>query len=199
MEAEFSKVDIAHAKIKHLVTLYDFVADRRLQVLPGQHLHINELSDRVRVSATPVRQALERLHGEGLIDCIPGRGFFSKVPDATELQELYEFALLVLDRSLLAGQDVIEAGALKAGIGAGMPPVRAPSAEEDHPRNALFIEAVSEWITGLSKNRQMLRMMKNFHDRSRYVRCLTLANCPNTSIHFTEIMTLIDLVRTGQT
>src|SRR5438034_1276718 len=48
----------------------------------------------------PARPALERLQGEGLIDSIPNRGFFSKVPDASELQELYEFARLVLEHNI---------------------------------------------------------------------------------------------------
>jgi DNA-binding GntR family transcriptional regulator len=106
MDGDFRKVDVAHAKLKNLVTRYDLVGERQLRILPGDHLQIDDLSDRVRVSATPVRQALERLHGEGLIDCIPKRGFFAKVPDATELQELYEFALLVLDQSILAAREM---------------------------------------------------------------------------------------------
>jgi hypothetical protein len=35
-----------------------------------------------------------------LIGSIPKRGFFSKIPDASELQDLHEFALLVLAQSI---------------------------------------------------------------------------------------------------
>jgi len=194
MDSDVSKVDVAHAKLKKLVTRYDLVAERSQRIFPGEHLHIDDLSDRVRVSATPVRQALERLHGEGLIDCIPKRGFFAKVPDAAELQELYEFALLVLDRSILAARDFSGMDRLEPDFGGPVPAVSA----EDHQRNAIFIEAVSERIVRLSSNGQMLRMIRNFHDRSHYVRCLSLAHCPDAPPHLEEIVDLIDLLRTGQ-
>jgi DNA-binding GntR family transcriptional regulator len=197
MESDISKVDVAHAKLKKLVTRYDLVAERHLRILPGAHLHIDELSDRVRVSATPVRQALERLHGEGLIDCIPKRGFFAKVPDVAELQDLYEFALMVLDRSILALHAPAEAGGFEPDLGAAMTPAPARSAE-GHQHNATLIEGVSERITRLSRNGQMLRMIRNFNDRSHYVRCFSLAYCATPSIHLEEIVGLIDLIRTGQ-
>ncbi|MGY3450543.1 GntR family transcriptional regulator [Bradyrhizobium sp. USDA 4353] len=194
MDGELSKVDVAHAKLKILVTRYDLVSsERHLCVLPGQHLNIDELSDRVGASATPVRQALERLHGEGLIESVPKRGFFAKTPDATELQELYEFALLVLDRSLLKAQEMSTAGDLELDVRS------APGSwASDHQHNARFIEAVSERIVRHSRNGQMLRMIRNFHDRSHYVRCLALAHCPDVSTHFREISGLVDRLHAGQ-
>jgi DNA-binding GntR family transcriptional regulator len=191
-----SKVDVAYAKLKELVTHYDLVAERNMRILPGQHLNIDELSDRVRASATPVRQALERLHGAGLIDCIPKRGFFAKVPDATELQELYEFAELVLDRSILAARDSSAVDSLQPDLGATAP--ASAHSVESLQRNAAVIEDVLERIARLSRNEQMLRMIRNFHDRSHYVRCLSLACSPDPSLNREEIVGLVDLIRAGQ-
>jgi DNA-binding GntR family transcriptional regulator len=198
MDGDFSKVDVAYSKLKVLVTQYDLVPERHLRILPGEHLHIDELSDRVRASATPVRQALERLHGDGLIDCIPKRGFFSKVPDAGELQDLNEFALLVLDHSIVAASSDLSAAApLEPDTSVvTMPPV--PDSAAGPTPSAIAVEGVFERIARLSRNGQMLRMIRNFNDRSRYLRCLALSQCPDPAAHVREAVSLVDLIRRGE-
>jgi DNA-binding GntR family transcriptional regulator len=42
---------------------------------PGARLSQLELADRLGISRTPVREALRRLAGEGLVDALPQRGF----------------------------------------------------------------------------------------------------------------------------
>jgi GntR family transcriptional regulator, trigonelline degradation regulator len=44
------------------------------EVLPGQKLHHQELSERLGVSRTPVREALTRLVQEGYASLLPNRG-----------------------------------------------------------------------------------------------------------------------------
>jgi DNA-binding GntR family transcriptional regulator len=48
----------------------------------------SELAQRLQVSRTPVREALERLHGDGLVDA-HGRGVRLKTLDARELRAVY--------------------------------------------------------------------------------------------------------------
>jgi DNA-binding transcriptional ArsR family regulator len=56
----------------------------------GQPLAIGELARVLGLSPTPVREALSRLAGEGLVEDYRGRGFFSRRLDAGELAELYD-------------------------------------------------------------------------------------------------------------
>ncbi len=42
---------------------------------PGARLSQVELAERLAISRTPVREALRRLAGEGLIEALPQRGF----------------------------------------------------------------------------------------------------------------------------
>lgn len=67
---------------------------------PGQHLAIVELSDQLRVSNTPIREALIRLHAEGLIAAVPARGFFAKELRQRDMVELHDFAWLLLRYSV---------------------------------------------------------------------------------------------------
>jgi DNA-binding GntR family transcriptional regulator len=198
-EGELSKVDTAYSRIKDLVIQYDLVRDIELSVSPGEHLHIEVIGDRVKASATPVRQALERLHGEGLIDCIPKRGFFAKIPDASELQELYEFALLILNWSIKRAGDQ---SPLKRCVTSQFGPRMTGHTSlletcTDH--QASIIESVYAGIVSLSRNAQMNRTIRNFNDRSRYVRRLALAQSPAPIELVKEIVELVEFVRDGQT
>jgi GntR family transcriptional regulator, rspAB operon transcriptional repressor len=60
------------------------------EVLPGQKLHHQELSERLGVSRTPVREALTRLVQEGYVSLLPNRGFTCKEIRLQEAVELYE-------------------------------------------------------------------------------------------------------------
>ncbi|MEZ6017177.1 MAG: GntR family transcriptional regulator [Planctomycetota bacterium] len=62
---------------------------------PGTRLANRALADEIGVSFTPVREALQRLASEGLVDYHPGAGAFVRAPDRRELAELYELRLVV--------------------------------------------------------------------------------------------------------
>src|SRR6266850_8308156 len=60
------------------------------EILPGEKLHHQELSERLGVSRTPVREALTRLVQEGYVSFLPNRGFTCKEIRLQEAEELYE-------------------------------------------------------------------------------------------------------------
>mgnify|MGYP001164599332 CR=1 FL=1 len=60
------------------------------EILPGQKLHHQELSERLGVSRTPVREALTRLAQEGYVSLLPNRGFTCKEISLQEADDLYQ-------------------------------------------------------------------------------------------------------------
>jgi DNA-binding GntR family transcriptional regulator len=60
------------------------------EIMPGQKLHHQQLSERLGVSRTPVREALTRLVQEGYVSFLPNRGFTCKEIGMQEAEELYE-------------------------------------------------------------------------------------------------------------
>lgn len=55
----------------------------------GEPLTVGDLAQHYGVSATPVREALSRLAGQGLVEDRRGRGYFARRIDGVELSGLY--------------------------------------------------------------------------------------------------------------
>jgi hypothetical protein len=58
-------------------------------LVPGQTIQIGVWAQQLRVSSTPVREALTRLAAEGLILFTPKKGFFARTPNELEIRGLY--------------------------------------------------------------------------------------------------------------
>jgi hypothetical protein len=63
---------------------------------PGARLDANRLADEIGVSMTPVRDALNRLAGERLVDASSGEGFHAQRLGETDLRHLYEWNSAIL-------------------------------------------------------------------------------------------------------
>ena len=68
----------------------DVIADMIIngELQPGEHLVEQELAAQLGVSRQPVREALQRLHGEGWVDLRPGLGAFVHTPTPEEADQL---------------------------------------------------------------------------------------------------------------
>lgn len=69
-------------------------------IWPGQSLIIQDLAADLKLSPTPVREALARLAGEGLIEVRQGGGYRLWSANAVDLADLYEAHLSALLSSL---------------------------------------------------------------------------------------------------
>jgi DNA-binding GntR family transcriptional regulator len=74
---------------------------------PGQKIRANEVAERYGVSATPLREALQRLAGENLIEIDPRLGATVAPMSARDLQDIYGMLGLLdglaLERSISRG------------------------------------------------------------------------------------------------
>lgn len=66
---------------------------------------ITELAQDLRLSSTPIREALSRLAGEGLIEDRRGSGYFAWRLDAVDLVELYDLQAAYLAAAVRRGAD----------------------------------------------------------------------------------------------
>lgn len=57
---------------------------------PGARVVERDLTERMQVSRTPIREAMKQLEQEGLIVCYPHKGCFVRTPTFAEAEQVYE-------------------------------------------------------------------------------------------------------------
>ena len=67
----------------------------RLEYAPGSLLAEKHLMDDLGIGRTPIREALQRLAIERLVDHLPNRGMLVSEISATSVQQIYEFRTLI--------------------------------------------------------------------------------------------------------
>jgi DNA-binding GntR family transcriptional regulator len=67
----------------------------RIELQPGLALSEKTLTVELGIGRTPLREALQRLAAEGLVNHVPHRGIFVSDISATSVQQIYEFRALI--------------------------------------------------------------------------------------------------------
>ncbi|MFT3972467.1 MAG: GntR family transcriptional regulator [Amaricoccus sp.] len=159
--------------------VYDILRDEILDLAlpPGSPVDEVALADRFGVSRTPVREALVRLAGEGLIETLPNRSTMVSTIDYLNLQPFFD-ALVLMYRvtARLAAQhhrteDLEEIRALQADFIAA---VQAEDAIAMIATNAAFHTAIAEagrnpyfnalFARVLDEGRRLLRLYYRSYD-----------------------------------
>ncbi|MBO9623959.1 MAG: GntR family transcriptional regulator [Sphingomonas sp.] len=122
---------------------------------PGERLDPALLADLLLSSTTPVREALNQLLGEGLVEARAGGGFHIPLLDEPGLHDLYDWSEALL---LLAVRNWYEAGELAAG----------PRDAKPADRSAALFLAIAE----RSVNREHRRAIGQLNGRMHAVRCI---------------------------
>jgi DNA-binding GntR family transcriptional regulator len=77
---------------------------------PGQRLVVADLMEAFGVSAGPVREAIRRLTGEGLVDLTPNKGAAVRRYTALELREIFEVREAIESRAAELAAEKIDRG-----------------------------------------------------------------------------------------
>jgi len=160
-----TRVDDIYEAVKEMAVAY--------RLKPGEHLNEVTLARGLGASRTPLREALNRLVAERLLDFVAGRGFFCRALDTREVFELYEVRrTLEVEAVRLACRraDPAAVSAL-AGNAAfydwqifGQPVQELVGHDE-----AFHIE-----IAKLTENGELVRQLQRINERIRFIRWLDM-------------------------
>ncbi len=95
------------------IVAYDILKRRIVQneLKPGVPINENALSEEMKISKTPIREALQQLEREGLVQTIPGRGSFVTHITVQDVREIFEsreiIECAVARRAALIGDKVL--------------------------------------------------------------------------------------------
>jgi DNA-binding GntR family transcriptional regulator len=159
---------------------------------PGEQLHIEGLAQRYGASATPVREALTRLHGEALVRAVPNKGFFVRPLVAEDMRGQYDLALVIL-RHAIGCADAASGPAIARPPGLGPGPERLARTPDDVLRlRAAALENLYEQVSALAENTYMTRAIRAFNEQTRFVRLLDLEARPGPEAFLRDVDGVVD-------
>jgi DNA-binding GntR family transcriptional regulator len=161
---------------------------------PGERINATDLAEQWSVSVTPLREAIQRLAGDGLVEVLPQRGARVTAPSLTEVSQIYELRLLLeplaLRQSLESSDDEH-----RAEIRAAFTAFRAArdpfDAVEAHSRfhETLLSRCRSEWL---------IRFTTQLADSSRQYQVASLRVGQERRHAFAEHKALRDAALAGE-
>lgn len=162
-----SSVDRIYEQLRHMAMNYKF--------RPGEPLLETELAASLGVSRTPLREVLNRLVAEGLLDFVPRRGFSGRSLDPKRVQDLYEMRCgIEVMSARLAAQRASEAEleALKT----FWEDKAARFAECSALECVQWDEAFHEQLAILSQNQELANLIRQLNARVHFLRVISLEN-----------------------
>lgn len=132
----------------------------------GEPLTVNDLASAFGGSATPVREALARLAGEGLVEDRRGRGYFAWRLDVSDLIDLY-WAQKTPTLTVLAALVLCTAETTATAQGRALAPATVTSASilDGRIEGALFWEALTWRVAREAGHRFLLGAQHRRADR----------------------------------
>jgi DNA-binding GntR family transcriptional regulator len=170
----------------------EMILDQDLR--PGDQLPVEALAAEMKVSRTPVREALLRLESEGLVHAVSRVGVFVQGISKQDLHELFELREITegyaaaKSASRMSDNDLDLAGELH----------RESSRAVDDGDLARFIEletSLHGLILESSGNRRLLQMVASLKDLTHRERVLSTQSLENVKKSVTEHGRIVDALR----
>lgn len=184
-----SSVDRIYKEVKAMASAYE--------LRPGERINEGELAKKLSVSRTPLREALNRLSVEGLLEVRSGKGFFRRPLDPGEVFDLYQLRVVIECAAIrLAVQHADEAAieALQRFLSetGGEQPARTAS------ELVYLDEQFHETLASMSGNAEILRVLRNINARIQFVRWIDIGRRGRTATQ-AEHMEIIESLRLRDT
>lgn len=146
---------------------------RRGTIAVGQPLQEAPLAEQLGVSRTPVRQALTRLAGEGLL-VSDGRSFVVPTLTRADVDDIYEIRFLIEPAALRRIAPLTADAVVRAPIEQALADARAAHEAGDteafREANVRFRAA---WLA-LVPNRRLVHVIEQYSDHMQHIRTVTL-------------------------
>ncbi|MEU8520017.1 GntR family transcriptional regulator [Streptomyces sp. NPDC048577] len=136
-------------------------------LVPGRVYSAPTLAERFGVSATPVREAMQRLASEGAVEVVPNRGFRVTARTPRELAELAEVRALIEIPVMLRLARTVPA-ARWAELRPLAEATGAAAARGDRAHYAETDRAFHRAVLALAGNEQLLVVADDLHRRSQW-------------------------------
>jgi DNA-binding GntR family transcriptional regulator len=184
---EFSKPkDLKHWAYE---TIKGIILDGQIE--PGGQLRTDDLAQKLKISRTPIREALLQLEGEGLVRANSRVGFFVTETQRIDIQEVYEI------RGLIEGYAAEKAAPLLTDADLALIDGEQQAAIDAVARNDLLEfnkheVALHEFLIKRACNQRLLKMSESLKDLIHRERIYALKSHENIELSLQEHQRLIE-------
>jgi DNA-binding GntR family transcriptional regulator len=178
---------------------YRIIKDQILDntLTPGAQFLESDLSKRLGMSRTPMREGLIKLESEGLVEVSPRHGMRVRPVSPDDMQEIYEIltALEATAAELLARRKPDET--TLAPMAAACDAMEAALKNSDLERWAAADEAFHSHLVNLCGNSRLAALCLKFRDQSHRVRMITLPLRPKPVSSTKDHRALLQAIHRG--
>ena len=157
------------------------------KLVPGDRFTETEISDRLGVSRTPVRQALFRLQHEGLVEVLFRSGWRVLPFDFNQFEELYDLRMVLettAAQRLCDGACKVNSDLLDALVAIWL--VSPAQRSNDSVQVAQWDEAFHCTLVAAAGNAEMARVHRDVTERIRMIRRLDFTKQPRIDATYEE-------------
>lgn len=188
-----SRRDLAYQGLKARLLRGDFA--------PGARLGEERLAADLGVSRTPVREALSRLHSEGLVDRLDDGGFGPRLINLHLIRELYEVRF-ALERAALGrtldGLPAHDEGQLRQLRDDWAEMEVPPSDDEVDGEFVLLDEDFHERLAGAAGNGSLVEQLRKVNERIRIVRMQDFLTAERVEVTVEQHLGVLDALLDGR-
>jgi DNA-binding GntR family transcriptional regulator len=192
LETPTSLADHAYLQLREAII--------NVELPPGTLLREEELTQRVQVGRTPVREAIQRLHRDGFVTVIPRRGTLVSEINITDLAAIYEvrarlesWAARVAAERADAG-DRHEAEALMAAL-------EELAAGDDYQALLALDRRIHRFAYRCAKNAFLAETLDQYHNLSLRILNVAMKRYPALTPRLEDVVReqrgLLDAIRRG--
>lgn len=161
-----SSVDRAYFSLRQKAIDFEFK--------PGERLNETALTGALKVSRTPLREALNRLVAEGFLTFDSGKGFFCRPLSPEKILELYQLRSALETEALILTIDTAQDPEIDAVLEYLGEVEKTYSECNDLNELLRMDEEFHIKLASLSGNKELVRILGNTNERIRYVRIINL-------------------------
>ncbi len=178
--------------------VYQILRDRVLaaSLKPGEFIREQDVSARLQVSRTPVREALGRLASEGFLERIPHRGF--RVPEESAA-DLAEFYPIMCALEVLAAEESfprLDADALEE-LREVNRSYRAAFAEQDIKAGIAVNHEFHHLLSAGSSNDRLLRMLDELRSKVKSLEIWAFSHISEWTESIEQHDQILDAIEAG--
>lgn len=184
-----SLADRAYGQIKQMI--FDFV------LLPGDRFSESDLVDRLQVSRTPLRQALQRLQREGFLLVFPKSGWQVAPLNFEVFDQLYDLRVLLETHAVARLCEAEERPVLKS-----LADLWLVAEAERHPVQAMVDRMDEDFHSALVRatgNEEMVRVHDDITERIRIIRRLDFTKPARVQVTYDEHARIIRAISRRRT